>query len=138
MIENEKEVKYEDVKRFILDRFVFYNRMIFKNEDLFPSFKVYIKEMMNNSIFDLVSYMFGKKQAQEVKLTTPKTWWDWTKEKFKNKKWMRLIIKKFPIKYDCHHYILNEYTIFPKLDLPTDFQGKRQLVFYYSEKKMKV
>lgn len=135
MIDKEKEIKYVEIEEFILDRFVFYNRMIFKNKDLFPGFKVYTREMMNNSIFELVSYMFGLKQEQEVKLTTPKTWWNWTKEKNKNKKWMKWVIKKSPIKYDYHHYILNEYTIFPKLDLPTNFEGKKQLVFYNSEKK---
>ena len=130
MINREKEVKYVEIKRFILDRFVFYSKMIFKDKDLFPNFKVYTREMMNNSIFDMITYMFGMKQEQGVNISTPKRWQDWIKKKYSHKKYMKWIIKRFPIKYNHHYYILNEYTIFPKLDLPTDFERKTQLVFY--------
>jgi len=134
MIDKDDEVKYVEIKQFILDRFDFYKGMIFKNKDLFPDFKVYTKEMMNNTIFELVSYMFGKQQKQEVRLETPKTWRDWIKKKHSHKKWMKMIIKRFPIKYNYYHYILNEYTIFPKLDLPPNFEEKEKLVFYDSKK----
>lgn len=128
MIDKEKEVM--EIEQFIIERFYFYVGMIFKNKDLFPKFKVYTKEMMNNKIFELVSYMFGKQQKQEVRLETPKTWRDWIKKKHRHKKWMKCIIKRFPIKYNYHHYILNEYTIFPKLDLPLNFEEKTKLIFY--------
>lgn len=129
MIDKNEKVGVE-IKEFILERFHFYVGMIFKNKDLFPKFEVYTKEMMNNKIFELVSFMFGKQQKQEVRLETPKTWRDWIKKIHSHKKWMKWIIKRFPIKYNYHHYILNEYTVFPNLDLPSDFEGKNYLVFY--------
>lgn len=121
---------YVEIRHFIMDRFTFYNKMIFKNRDLQTPLKIYIEEMMDNTIFNLLYHMFGKLQSQDVILNTPKTWRDWIKQKHIKKKWMRWIIKKFPIKYNHHNYILNEYTTFPTLVLPPDFEKRTQLVFY--------
>ena len=127
---DENDFILKEVKEFILDRFSFYTSIVFNNKDFHPELKLYTREMMNNTIFDLITDMFGKKQEQNVVLNTPKTWKDWIKRKHMKKKWMRWIISKFPIKYNHHHYILNEYTTFPTLDLPPDFEKRTTIVFY--------
>jgi len=135
MINRKKEIKYVEIKQFILERFAFYNKMIFHTDDLQSNLKIYTREVINNTIFDLIISLYGKKQERPITLNTPKTWKDWVKQKHMNKKWMRRIIKRFPIKYDQHHYILNEYTVFPDLDLPPDFEKRDKLIFYESYKK---
>jgi len=91
---------------------------------------------MNNTIFDLVVRLYGKKQQQSVTLRTPNTWWNWFKFKHMHKKWMWRIVQKFPIKYDNHNYILNEYTIFPDLIIPPDLEEKHPKIVYYDSEEI--
>jgi len=133
MIEENKN--FPKIKEFILDRFGFYTRMMFNNNDLFE-LKLYTREMINNTIFDLVFRLFGKKQEQTVTLKTPNTWWNWFKMKHMHKKWMWRIVQKFPIKFDNHNYVLNEYTTFPDIVIPKDFSENHIKIMFYDHKEI--
>ena len=127
MINDDEFITY---KQFILERFVIQTRKIFDNKTFTPTIRTHIRKQLDDIVFDIVYYLFGKCQNQEVMICTPKRWIDWFKEKRLGKKWMRWIIRRFPPRYKFHYYNVKKYTMFPDLDLPYDFEKKIELIFY--------
>lgn len=123
------------IQEFILDRFNYYTKIELNKKDIsidcFP--KIFVKETIDRTVFELVLYMFGKKQEKYITLKTPKTWFNWQKMKYRKSKWMKWIINRYPIKYKFHEFTLNKHTTFPDLNLPKDFEKKEKIIYYNYE-----
>lgn len=137
MIRDIDKLPYLEIKQFVLERFVFQSRHIFGKNHLKPNVRIYFRRELNDIVLNIVYYLFGKQQEQEIMITTPKRWIDWFKEKRIGKKWMDWIIKRFPIHRKFHYYDVKKYTTFPDLDLPYDFEKKLELIFYEWSKNEK-
>lgn len=119
------------VNEFILERFNWISKIRFGEYGIKGGFDVKTTmSLIDGTISHLLYTVFGKEQKKTITLKMPKSWWNWVKKRYKDKRWMRWLVKLFPIEYNTYTYDITKRTLFPSLDLPPDWRNKQKLVFY--------
>jgi len=122
------------IKEYVLDRFVFVNDGYFLKNDIIRNMDIVVRNQIDEMLLKIIVYLFGIKQEKKITFKTPLTWKDMIKEKHENKKWMRCVIKKFPIKYKKHEYNVRKIVVFPELDIPETMKHKPNIIIYETKK----
>jgi hypothetical protein len=117
------------IKEFVLERINITASLRFPKMDL-RQLHVYIRYQLDDIIIQFLTSMGTKIQDKNIHFNTFKRWQDHFKFTHRDKWWMRRWIRKHPIEFGKHKYIIQQCTVFPELEIPDFLKNEVHYVYY--------
>ena len=101
-------------------------------KDYQTTFEVIIEDMAHEFYVHIAKDKAIMKKEKEISFTTPKTWWDHFKMRFR-KNW---IIKRLkPVQWALHKYKVDKMLVFPDFEIPRGKEFLNYFIIYQANKK---
>jgi len=97
-----------------------------------PNFEMYVQEMAKEIYVNIYQNFGVMQQEKNIFFTTPKTWWDHFKMKYRGN-W--LIKRLKPVQWGKHKYEIDKMLVFPDFKIPRSNEFIKNFIIYQINKK---